>query len=133
MNTQRMFLAFLVALLLVYLYGIVVFGYALDSFHVAHQKWLRPPAQVPVARAMLMTALHVAVVTLFYALFARGQASRLSTGLVFGVLLGLVAGWIPEARTAMLLADYPFYAAWAPAIFGEYMVMGAALGLVYRE
>jgi len=128
-----MFLAFVVALVVVELYGIAMFGRALHAFHMAHQNWLRPPEQVSLLRALLASALHVALVTLFYVLFARGRASRLSTGLVFGVLLGLIAGWIPEARMKMLIAGYPFYEAWAPAIFGEYVLMGAVLGLVYQE
>ncbi len=133
MNTRRMFSAFLAALVAVYAYGLVVFGRVLASFHAAHQSWLRPAGEVPVLRSVLTTSLHVALVTLLYALFARGNASRLSTGLVFGVLLGLIAGWIPEARMKFLIAGYPFYTAWAPALFGEYVVMGAALGLAYRE
>ncbi|GEM_PF-1618474 len=133
LSTRRMFMAFVVALLAVELYGIVVFGRALNALHLAHQNWLRPPEQVPLLRALLASALHVALVTLFYALFARGRASRLSTGLVFGVLLGLIAGWIPEARMKFLIAGYPFYEAWAPALFGEYVLMGAVLGLVYHE
>jgi uncharacterized membrane protein YdjX (TVP38/TMEM64 family) len=107
-NTKRMILAFLVALLAVNVYGLVVFGWALGKFHAEHQKWLRPAEQVPVLRAVLSSALHAALVTLFYALFARGNASRLSTGLVFGVLLGFIAGWIPEARAKLLFVDYPF-------------------------
>jgi len=84
-------------------------------------------------RARLASAVHAALVSLFYALFARGGASRLSTGLVFGVLLGFIAGWIPEARAKLLFVNYPFYKVWAPAIFGEYVLMGAVLGWLYRE
>jgi len=81
----------------------------------------------------LTGALNTSLVTLFYALFARGRASRLSTGIVFGVLLGAIAGWIPQASNQLLFNNYPFYSHWAPAIFVEFLLMGIVLGLVYRE
>ena len=33
----------------------------------------------------------------------------------------------------MLLVDWPFYRHWAPAGFGEFLVVGITLGLIYRE
>ena len=130
-NTKRLVLAYVVTLLVVNLYDFAVFGAALGSYHEAHKNLLRPDP--PMVRYFLTGALNLALVTLFYALFARGKASRLSTGVVFGALLGLIAGWIPQAYNKMLLLDWPFYTAWAPAVFGGYLLAGIVLGLAYRE
>jgi hypothetical protein len=132
-NTKRMLIAYLAALVVDNLYGYLVFGMALHPFHARYPTWLKPEAELSFLRMFLTGALNTALVTLFYALFERGRASRLSTGIVFGVLLGFIAGWIPQATYKLLLLNYPFYTHWAPAIFGEFVLMGIVLGLVYRE
>jgi hypothetical protein len=128
-----MVLAFLVALVVALLYEYAVFEIALRDFHAAHSVWLKPQEELPRLRMFLTLALNLALVTLFYALFARHRASRLSTGLVFGVLLGLIAGWVPQAFNKMLFVNYPFYLHWGTASFVETVLVGAVLGLVYRE
>ncbi len=133
LNTKRLVLAFVVVLVVDNLYGFLVFGWALHSFHARYATWLKPEAELSFLRMFLTGALNVALVTLFYALFARNRASRLSTGIVFGILLGFIAGWIPQASNKLLFVNYPFYTHWAPAIFGEFLLMGIILGLVYRE
>ena len=132
-NTKRLLLAYVVVLVVDSLYGFLVFGWALHSFHARYPTWLKSEAELPFLRMFLTGALNVALVTLFYSLFARNRASRLSTGIVFGVLLGFIAGWIPQASNKLLFVNYPFYTHWAPAIFGEFLLMGIVLGLVYRE
>ncbi len=132
-NTKRLLLAYVVVLVVDNLYGYLVFGWALHSFHASYPSWLKSEADLPFLRLFLTGALNVALVTLFYALFARNRASRLSTGIVFGILLGFIAGWIPQASNKLLLVNYPFYMHWAPAIFGEFLLIGIVLGLVYRE
>ena len=132
-NTKRMLLAYVAVLVVDNLYGFLVFGMALHSFHAQYPTWLKPETELPLLRMFLTGAVNVVLVTLFYALFARNRASRLSTGIVFGILLGLIAGWIPQATNKLLLVNYPFYIHWAPAIFGEFLLMGIVLGLVYRE
>jgi len=132
-NTKRMLLAFVAALVAAYAYEWVVFGIALRDYHAQFPTWLKPQNELPLLRIFLTLAFNIAVVTVFYALFARNRASRLSTGIVFGVLLGLVAGWVPQAFNKLLLNNYPFYMVWAPAIFFEVVVVGAVLGLVYRD
>ncbi len=132
-NTKRMLLAYIAALVVDNVYGYLVFGLALHSFHAQYPTWLKPQAELNLLRMFLTGAVNVAFVTLFYALFARNRASRLSTGIVFGVLLGFIAGWIPQATNKLLFINYPFYTHWAPAIFGEFLLMGIVLGLVYRE
>lgn len=132
-NTKRLLAAFAASYVAVYLYDFLVFGLALQSFHAQHPRWLRPQEELPMLRMALTGALNTALIALFYALFARNRASRLSTGIVFGALLGLIAGWIPQAANKMLLVEYPFYPVWAAAIFGEFFLAGVVLGLVYRE
>ncbi len=132
-NTKRMLLAYIAALVVDNVYGYLVFGLALHSFHAQYPTWLKPQAELNLLRMFLTGAVNVALVALFYALFARNRASRLSTGIVFGVLLGFIAGWIPQATNKLLFINYPFYTHWAPAIFGEFLLMGIVLGLVYRE
>jgi hypothetical protein len=133
LSTKRLLLAYVAVLLVDNLYGFLVFGMALHSFHAQYPAWLKSEAELPYLRMFLTGALNAALVTLFYALFARGRASRLSTGIVFGALLGAIAGWIPQATNKLLFNGYPFYSHWAPAIFGEFLLMGIVLGLVYRE
>ncbi len=132
LNTKRMLLAYVIVLVVDFLYGFLMFGKAFYSFHAGYPNWLKPEAELPFLRMFLTGALNAALVTLFYALFARGRASQLSTGIVFGLLLGLIAGWIPQASNKLLFVNYPFYTHWAPAIFGEFLLMGIVLGLVYR-
>ena len=132
-NTKRLLIAFAVALVVDSIYNITVFGMLLRDFHAQHSRWLKPDSEVPVLRMFLTGALNIALISLFYALFARNRASRLSTGIVFGVLLGLIAGWVPQATNKMLFVDYPFYIVWAPAIFFEAVLIGIVLGLTYRE
>ena len=132
-NTKRMLLAYVVVLVVDNLYGFLVFGKAFHSFHAQYAAWLKPEAEIPFLRFFLVGAVNAALITLFYALFARGRASRLSTGIVFGGLLGLIAGWIPQAANKLLFVNYPFYTHWAPAVFGEFLLMGIVLGLLYRE
>ena len=133
MNTKRMLLAFVVALVVSYVYEYVVYGVVLHDFHAAQSRWLRPQDQLPMLRMFLTLGVGTALLTIFYALFARGGADRFSTGLVFGVLMGLIAGWIPQVYDKMLLVDWPFYKVWAPAGFGEFLLVGIVFGLVYRN
>ncbi len=132
-NTKRLLLAFLAALVVDFIYGFVVFGVALHDFHAQFPKWLKPDAELNMVRIFLTSAVNMALVSLFYALFARNRAARFTTGLLFGVLLGLIAGWIPQASNKLLFREYPFYLVWAPAIFFEYVLVGAVNGLIYRE
>jgi hypothetical protein len=132
-NTKRLLLAFLAALVVDSIYGYAVFGVALHDFHARYPTWLKPMEELNMVRMFLTGAFNMAVVSLFYALFARNRASRLSTGLLFGVLLGLIAGWVPQATNKLLFRDYPFYMVWAPAIFFEAVLAGAVNGLIYRE
>ena len=132
-NTKRMLLAYVVTLIVVNIYDFLVYGLLLSPINSAHPELLRPQAELPQLRMFLAGALGWALITVFYALFARGRASQLSTGIVFGVLLGLIAGWIPQAYLKMLMVNWPFYLSWAPAGFGEFFVGSIVLSLIYRE
>ena len=132
-NTKRLLLAFLAAMAVDFIYGFAVFGVALHDFHAKYPNWLKPEADFNLLRMFLTGAFNMALVSLFYALFARNRASRLTTGLLFGALLGLIAGWVPQATNELLFKDYPFYSVWAPAIFVEFVVAGAVNGMIYRE
>lgn len=132
-NTKRLVLAFVAALVVDSIYGFGVFGVALHDFHAKYPTWLKPEGELNMVRMFLTGAVNMALVSLFYALFARNRASSLATGLLFGALLGLIAGWVPQASNQLLFRDYPFYMVWAPAIFFEYVLVGAVNGLIYRE
>ncbi len=132
-NTKRLLLAFVAALVVDFLYSYAVFGVVLHDFHSQYPTWLKPEGEMNMVRLFLTGAVNMALISLFYALFARNRAARFTTGLLFGVLLGLIAGWIPQASNKLLLRDYPFYMMWAPAIFFEMVIAGAVNGLVYRE
>lgn len=132
-NTKRLLMAYLAALVVDFIYGFLVFGVALHDFHAQFPTWLKPEAEMNMVRMFLTGAVNMALISLFYALFARNRAARFTTGLLFGVLLGLIAGWIPQASNKLLFKDYPFYMVWAPAIFFEMVIAGAVNGLIYRE
>lgn len=132
-NTKRLLLAFLAALVVDFIYSYAVFGVALHDFHAQYPALLKPEAEMNMVRMFLTGAVNMALISLFYALFARNRASRLATGLLFGVFLGLIAGWVPQASNKLLFRDYPFYMMWAPAIFFEMVIAGAVNGLIYRE
>jgi hypothetical protein len=132
-NTKRFLLAFVAAVVVESLYAFVVFGMALHNYHAQFPTWLKPDAELNMVRMFLTSAVNMALVSLFYALFARHRAASLATGLLFGALLGLIAGWVPQASNKLLFRDYPFYMVWAPAIFFEYVLVGAVNGLIYRE
>jgi hypothetical protein len=132
-NTRRLLIAFVVVLVVANAYEFLVYGMLLNSFHGQFPNLLRPQAELPMLRMFLTGALWGALATVFYALFARGRASNLATGLVFGVFLGLLGAWIPQAYHKMLLINWPFYLHWAAAGFFESVAIGLALGLVYRE
>jgi len=132
-NTKRLLLAFVAAVVVDSIYGFAVFGVALRDFHAQFPTWLKPEAEMNMVRMFLTGAVNMALISLFYALFARNRAARFTTGLLFGVLLGLIAGWIPQASNKLLFKDYPFYMVWAPTIFFEMVIAGAVNGLIYRE
>jgi len=132
-NTKRLLLAYALAVLVGAGYQNLVYGFALHNFHAQYPDLLKPQDQLPMARMMLSSALNVALITVFYALFARGGAARLSTGVLFGVFLGLIAGWMQQLMPHMVLNNYPFYLAWGPANFGYFLVLGVVLGLVYKD
>jgi hypothetical protein len=133
MNTKRLLLAFVAALVVAYLYEYLVYGIALQSFHAAQARWLKPQADLPMLRMFLTLGVGIALLTVFYALFARRGAANVGTGLLFGVFIGLIAGWMPQVYNKMLIVDWPFYKAWAPAGLGEFVVIGLVLGLTYRN
>ena len=132
-NTKRLLLAFVAALVVNFIYNFAVFGVALHDFHAQYPTWLKPEGEMNMVRMFLTGAVNMALISLFYALFARNRAAGLTTGLLLGVFLGLIAGWIPQAANKLLFNNYPFYMAWAPAIFFEMVIVGAVNGLIYRE
>ena len=133
MNTKRLLLAFVAALVVANVYEFLVYGMLLKDFHGQFPNLLKPEDQVPMLRMFLTGAFSVAAQTVFYALFARGRAASVMTGLVFGVFMGLLAAWVPQAYDKMLLINWPFYLHWATAGFCDYLVVGITLGLAYRE
>lgn len=133
MTTKKLLIAYVVVLVVALAYEFLVYGVLLDPAHKSQPGFMKAEADISPVRMLLTSALSAALFTVFYALFARGRASSVSTGLVFGVFMGLLAGWIPQAYNKMLLVNWPFYLEWASAGFGEAVVLGVTLGLVYRE
>lgn len=133
MNTKRLLLAYVAALAAANLYEFLVYGVLLKDFHGQFPNLLKPEDQMPALRMFLTGAFGVAVQTVFYALFARGRAAGVMTGVVFGAMMGICAAWIPQAYHKMLLLNWPFYLPWALSGFGDFLTVGIVLGLVYRD
>ncbi len=132
MNTKRLLLAWLLTLVAVIAFELALFhGAGLDDFHRQHRDMLRTPANE--LRMTLVVAFNYALLTVFYAWIVRGRTSTLLTGLIFGLFMGLLAGWIPQSWMPMMIANWPFYPWWAVAHFGELVVAGLVLGAIYRE
>ena len=132
-NTKRLLLAYVLALLVGAGYENLVYGFALHNFHAQFPNWLRPEGEMPLVRMMLSSAFNVALVTVFYALFARKGGARLSTGVTYGLFLGFIAGWMQQLMPRMVFREYPFYLAWGTANFGYFLVLGIVLGLAYKN
>ena len=78
-NTKRLLLTYVIVLAVAYVYEFAVYDKLLRPLHAAHPELLRPESDLPLLRMFLTGALGWALVSVFYALFARGRASRLST------------------------------------------------------
>lgn len=131
MSTKRVLIAYVAVLVVAFAYEYAVYGVLMESLRAEHAALLNPTQ--PTLRMLLTTAFTCAFFTVFYALFARGAAARLSTGVVFGIFMGILGGWIPHVYLKMVLVQYPFYLHWAAAGFFEALVLGIVLGIVYRN
>lgn len=133
MNANRLLLSIVVLSVVANGYDFLVHNVFLKATYQAHQALLNVPQRL----GLLIFADIVWVILFcwFYAVFARGRGFRLSTGLWFGFFVGLIAGWMPQVYSRLVLAGFPiaFYISWGVANLVRSLLLGAVIGRLYHE
>lgn len=133
MNYTRLALAVIAATIADFAYGFVVFGNLLTSSFLAQPGIYRDAeaqmAYMPVGAAGLVLAMTAAVM-----LYAASGFRGLGGGLGFGLLLAVFAigmGVVVNYATINMTEDHA--SRMVLATLGEWLVVGAVIGLVYRR
>ena len=132
MNYTRLVLAAVAATVVDAVYGILVWGMALDSEFARYPEIYRrgdmsgfPLMFVGILFAMLVASW----------IYAKGYegGSSVSEGLKFGVTLGLLmAAYIASTNYGTMRIGKKLAATYLAGQFGEFFLIGLAIGLVYR-
>lgn len=134
MNYKRMGIAFVAVVVAALAYEFVVYGVLLKDLHRPHYgSLLRFESEVNQAGMLVWALVGAAVATYFFASYVSGRKSGFVPGLIFGACLGVMAAVVPQAYNGLLFKDWPFFPHWALAGFGENLLVGIVLGLLYRE
>ncbi len=133
MNWKKWIVAFIVAVILVQVYNYVVFEKLTAG--VATRSGLALRTDVSYWKFVFTSIVETFLFTLAYALFAKARGFRLGTGLLFGILVGFIAGWTPNVYNRLLLVNFTqsLYLAWAAGSWGSYVLMGIVAGILYKE
>ena len=134
MNYKRMGIAFTAVVVAALAYEFAVYGVFLKGLHRPHYgSLLRFESEVNQGGMFAWALVGAAVVSYSYASYVSGRKSGIVSGLIFGACLGMIAAVVPQAYNNLLFQDWPFFPHWALAGFGENLLVGLVLGLVYRE
>lgn len=132
MNYTRLALAAVAATIADFAYGFVVYGNLLTSSFLAEGAIYRSAETqmeyMPIGAAGIVLAMVVAAM-----LFAVSNFRGLAGGLQFGLLLAVFligAGVVIEYATMNMTEDHA--ARMVLAVLGEFLLVGAVIGLVYR-
>jgi hypothetical protein len=132
MNYTRLALAALAATVADFVYGFVVFGNLMTSSFLSQGGLYRAAADqmayMPIGAAALLLAITAATM-----LFAASAFRGLGGGLWFGLLLGIFAigtNVVVDYATMAMTEDHA--ARMLLATLGEWLVVGAVIGAVYR-
>ena len=132
MNFMRLALAALAAVIADFAYGFAVYGNVLTGSFLAQGAIYRPAeaqlAYMPMGAAGLVLAMVAATM-----LFAVSVFRGLSGGLQFGLLIAVFSiGTNVVVNYATLNMTEDHAARMVLAALGEWLVVGAAIGLVYK-
>ncbi len=133
MNANRLLLSIVVLSVIANAYDFLVHNVLLKAIYQTHETYLKVPQDV---RLLIFAGVvWVILFCWFYAAFARARGFRVSTGLWFGLFVGLIAGWMPQVYNRLVLAGFPmaFYVSWGVANFVQSLLLGAVIGRLYHE
>jgi hypothetical protein len=133
MNASRLLASIVVLSVLANAYDYLVHNLLLRATYQEHQALLNAPQRLDLL--IFADIVWVVLFCWFYAAFARGRKFRVSTGIWFGFFVGLIAGWMPQVYSRLVLAGFPiaFYLSWGVANLVRSLLLGAAIGRLYRE
>jgi hypothetical protein len=134
MNYTRLALAAVVAAIVDMVYGFAVYGTALTSEFARYPGVFRPIDEINAKIPFMLVGTLVAMFAVAY-IYAKGYegGSGIQEGLRFGVLIGLFAvGYIAVGNYVVMNVGRRLAASMAVAGFVEWVVVGMALGVVYK-
>ena len=135
MNTTRLALAALAATVVDGIYGFAVYGNALSSRFAAYPAVFRSAESGPTALPLMFAGILVGMFAVTY-IYAKGYegGSGLQEGLRFGLMVGIFdAGYVIGVDYGILNIGRGLALAMAIAGLGEWLVVGCAIGLIYRS
>jgi hypothetical protein len=134
MNYPRLALAAVAATVADMVYGFVVYGNALADDFARFPGVFRPEAELNTKIPLLMLGVLLSMFAAAW-IYAKGYegGNGVQEGVRFGVLVGLFAiGYIAIGNYVVLNIDGSLSAYMAVAGLAEWIVVGAALGAVYK-
>jgi len=133
MNYGRLVLAAIVATIVDAVYGIVVWGMVLNGEFGRYPEIYRPAGDMS-GFALMFTGIFTAMLVASW-IYAKGYegGSPLMEGLKFGVVLAvLMAAYISSTNYGTMRIGKRMALTYATGQFGEFLLVGLAIGIVYR-
>ena len=136
MDVRRLLRAVVAAFVVLVPVDFLIHEVWLGGFYRQHPEWWLPAAEMK-ARMPFMFLSHLALALFLALVYAKGyeeDKGRLSQGVRFGIVIGLL---LQVPKQLMLYFVYPYpvslLMAWGVGGLVETMLVGAALGALYRE
>jgi hypothetical protein len=133
MNYGRLVLAAVVATVVDAVYGLVVWGMVLNGEFGRYPQLYRPANDMS-GFPLMFTGILLALLVAAW-IYAKGYegGSGLMEGLKFGVTLGLFVGlYVSSTHFGTMPIGKKLALNYAVGQFGEFLLVGLAIGLVYR-
>jgi hypothetical protein len=133
MNYTRLVIAAAIATIVDGIYGFVVWGNVLAGEFGRYPEIYRPGNDVS-AFPLMFTAIFIAMLVAAY-IYAKGYegGSNLAEALKFGVIMGVfMAAYFSGVDYGTMRIGKKMALTYAAGGFGEWLLAGLAIGLVYR-
>jgi hypothetical protein len=133
MNYGRLVIAAIVATVVDAVYGVVVWGMVLNGEFGRYPEIYRPAGDMS-GFALMFAGILTAMLVVSW-IYAKGYegGSPLMEGLKFGVVLALLmAAYISSTHYGTMRIGKQMALTYAAGQFGEFLLVGLAIGLVYR-
>jgi hypothetical protein len=133
MNLTRLALAAVAATVVDGVYGFAVYGNALAGQFGAFPAVFRSTATQSAYIPGMLAGILIAMLAVTYLYAKSYEGGGLAEGLRFGVLMAVFhAGYFVATDYAILNIGRRLAAGMAVAGFGEWLIVGGAIGLMYR-